>query len=438
MHYPSIPGRVVRLCGIFCMLYGTTLETAAAERAGGLELKDGSTIVFYGDSITQVGLYVDYVETFLLSRFPDKTFRVLNRGITSETVAGTSEPDHIPPRPNALDRFDRDIVPLKPDVLVVCFGMNDGNYFPFDEERFSKYREGMNKLIRRARDELKARVVILTPPPFDAYSRKVLDPDAVSFGYKFPALDYDQVLIRYSEWLLTQRAADVTVVDVHAAISRHLQARRREQVSFRLQDDGVHPDATGHWLIAQALLEAWGVPALAPEVRIDAGRLHAESGEITNLTRRDGTISFNWHTSLPLPVAPEWNPRSIEHEQVRKRFNRTRLAVRGLPAGRYQLVINGRLFAELSDQELSSGMNPAEPAEFPATEQSLELLKSVQRRQRLKVALWRKQVVGTAPAEDLDAKRPAADLESQIKELDATIRDLRRPQSLHVEIRPID
>src|SRR5262249_45944112 len=162
--------------------------------------------------------------------------------------------DHVPRRPWALERFDRDIASAHPDVVVACFGMNDGNYHQFEPTRFEKYKEGIRRLIARTRDELHAQLVLLTPPPFDAYARKVFDPQAQEFGYKFPAIDYDATLERYSAWLLTLHESGVQVVDVHAAIARHLAARRAQRVSFRLQDDGIHPGPTGHWIMAQALL----------------------------------------------------------------------------------------------------------------------------------------------------------------------------------------
>ncbi len=87
-------------------------------------LEGGETIVFFGDSITQNGGYVNYFEAYLLTRFPEKTFRVINHGISSETISGTSEEDHQPRRPWALPRFTRDVADWKPDVVVACFGMN--------------------------------------------------------------------------------------------------------------------------------------------------------------------------------------------------------------------------------------------------------------------------------------------------------------------------
>ena len=136
--------------------------------------------------------------------------------------------------------------------------MNDGNYFPFDPDRFEQFRAGINRLIERTR-ALGARLVILTPPPYDPYRRIVGDPNAVEYGYKFPAVNYDETLSRYSEWLATIEAADVEVVDLHTALNDHLKARRAHLVSFALTGDGVHPDPTGHWLMARRLLDHWGI-----------------------------------------------------------------------------------------------------------------------------------------------------------------------------------
>ena len=47
---------------------------------------------------------------------------------------------------NALDRV---LARTKPDVVVLCYGMNDGIYYPFSEERFKKYQDGMTDVIDR-------------------------------------------------------------------------------------------------------------------------------------------------------------------------------------------------------------------------------------------------------------------------------------------------
>ena len=191
------------------------------------DLEGGERIVFFGDSITQAGGYIADVEVFLLTRFPDRTFAIFNHGISSETISGTSEADHHPRRPDAHSRFTRDVAAWKPDVVVACFGMNDGNYHPFEPERFARYQEGVRRLIDRTRIETHARLVLVTPPPFDAYRRSASDPNAVEYGYKFPAIDYDRTLQEYSRWLLamTGHERGPLVIDVHGVLDEHLKRR---------------------------------------------------------------------------------------------------------------------------------------------------------------------------------------------------------------------
>jgi len=121
-----------------------------------------------------------------MTRFPDRVFDVVNRGKSSETLSGTSEADHDPPRPNALDRFATDVAALKPQVIVACFGMNDGNYAPFDQERFKKYQAGVRRLMERSRQEAEATLVLLTPPAYDPYRRCPLDPQPPSGATSTP------------------------------------------------------------------------------------------------------------------------------------------------------------------------------------------------------------------------------------------------------------
>src|SRR5687767_1930208 len=106
-------------------------------------------ILFLGDSITYAGQYVDYFEAYLAVNYPDRGFEVINAGLPSETVSGLSEPGHADgkfPRPNLHERLDRALAKTKPDLVFACYGMNDGIYQPFSEERFNRFRLGVIRL----------------------------------------------------------------------------------------------------------------------------------------------------------------------------------------------------------------------------------------------------------------------------------------------------
>lgn len=210
-------------------------------------------ILFLGDSITYSGQYVEYVETFLRLRFPDWPGEVLNLGLPSETVSGLSEEGHAGgqfPRPDLHERLDRVLAKTRPDLIVACYGMNDGIYQPFSEDRFLKFQDGIRRLRAKA-NAAGAQVIHLTPPTFDPVAGKRITP---------PETGYSGVLDRYSDWLLAQRAEGWGVVDLHGPMNRHLAERRNHEPAYRLAGDGVHPNDTGHWLMALPVMLHFGAP----------------------------------------------------------------------------------------------------------------------------------------------------------------------------------
>ena len=220
-------------------------------------------VVFLGDSITYSGQYLEYLEAYAASRFPDRSIEFLNLGLPSETVSGLSEPGHAGgafPRPDLHERLGRVLAQTKPDLIVVCYGMNDGIYYPLGEERFRKFQEGMRRLREQAM-AAGAKVLHITPPPFDPVPIKGSTLPAGREEYRQPYEGYNEVLDRYSEWLIAQRASGWEVVDAHGPMNRHLAERRQQNPAYRLAGDGVHINATGHWLIARALLVHLGAPA---------------------------------------------------------------------------------------------------------------------------------------------------------------------------------
>jgi hypothetical protein len=108
----------------------------------GTLLAGGHRIVFLGDSITYSGEYVDDISMLVSHLTGDNEFEFLNLGLPSETLSGLSEPGHAHdsfPRPNLHDRLDRLLELVHPNLVIACYGMNDGIYYPFDAAKFEKY-----------------------------------------------------------------------------------------------------------------------------------------------------------------------------------------------------------------------------------------------------------------------------------------------------------
>ena len=78
-------------------------------------------VLFLGDSITHSGQYVEVIEAYFATRFPERTIEFLNLGLPSETVSGLSEEGHAGgsfPRPDLHERLARVLEKTKPDTVL--------------------------------------------------------------------------------------------------------------------------------------------------------------------------------------------------------------------------------------------------------------------------------------------------------------------------------
>jgi len=380
-------------------------------------------IVFLGDSITYGGGYIDYLDACLATRLPDRRYELINLGLPSETVSGLSEPGHAGgafPRPDLHERLARALEKTRPDLVVACYGMNDGIYYPFGQERLKAYQDGIRRLVSAAR-AAGAKVLLLTPPTFDPVPLKGRTLPAGRDEYRQPFEGYNEVLDRYAAWLLDQRQNGWDVADVHGPMNRHLAERRRDKPDYLLAGDGVHANAFGHWLFAAAVLQAWGVPAEVDTAEIDAATASVSRGRVTDLVADGQGIRLAWLTRLPMPMDPQWDAKSVEMEKVVERFNRHRLIVRGAPAARYEMFEDATSLGTFTREELAAGIDLVRLANLSTNRRSLEVLKLVHQCQRLLTDARLADVGHKRPGMTkglplAEAQQKAADLERQIRE----------------------
>lgn len=198
-------------------------------------------IVFIGNSITYAGRYVSSIDAYLRLQYPERHFEIINLGLPSETVSGLSEPDHTGgkfPRPDLHERLDRILKKLKPDLVFACYGMNDGIYLPFDNERFQKFCEGINWMHEQV-TQSGTPIIHITSPIYDERKGKA----------------YANVLDIYADWLISRRYTNNwNVIDVHWLMKKYLEDQRHKDPTFMYAKDGIHPDNVGHFIIAKEIL----------------------------------------------------------------------------------------------------------------------------------------------------------------------------------------
>ena len=277
-------------------------------------------VVFLGDSITYSGAYVCQVAAYFATRHPARDLEFINVGLSSETVSGLSQPGHASgkfPRPDLHERLARVLAQTQPDVVFACYGMNDGIYLPLAEERFRKFRDGMEWLHRTV-VATGARLIHVTPPPYDD-----------TRGGRPPG--YGAVLQTYAAWLVQQRPAGWEVVDVHTPMRRVLEDERARDPAFYLSKDGVHPGEHGHWLMAREILRHLGARDLETAANAsEMVRVHPHGAALLRLVtrrheiQRDAWLTATGHTrpgvkaGLPLADAAA-AVAEIERERARLR-----------------------------------------------------------------------------------------------------------------------
>jgi lysophospholipase L1-like esterase len=261
-------------------------------------------ILFLGDSITQSGQYVDFIETQLLLHLPaTRRFQIINCGLSSETVSGLSEEGHAGgqfPRPDLHERLDRALTKTKPDLVFACYGMNDGIYLPLSDDRFDRFKAGMLKLHEKVH-AAGARVIHLTPPVFDAMPirQRVVPADKADANHPFEG--YDTVLAAYADWLLAQRKeANWQVIDIHNPMAQAIAVHRKTDPAFTFARDGIHPDDTGHGVMAISILRGLSVP-FDPQARDFGDPLDADSsfnGVYKLVRQRNRILAAAWLSDI--------------------------------------------------------------------------------------------------------------------------------------------
>ncbi len=272
---------------VACMAHGSI----SAEPTPLELLRKSRRIVFLGDSITYAGGYVADFEAWLLTQELDEPPMVINVGLPSETVSGLSEEGHAGgkfPRPELAERLARVLAATKPDLVFACYGINCGIYQPLDDERFQRYQQGIENLKRHV-EAAGATLVLVTPPMFDDQRAK-------------KPFSYDAVMDRYSKWLLSKRDDGWLVVDLHGPMAAEVARRRETDPQFTFQGDAVHPNAAGHWCMAQQLIRWAGdeeaAKAKSPQEMLTAKKLPAailDTVRGRQNVRRDAYLSEAGH-----------------------------------------------------------------------------------------------------------------------------------------------
>lgn len=213
-----------------------------------MRFQDNDFLLFTGDSVTDAGRgrpvgeglgegvgtgYVRAVDTLMNAFFPDLRLRISNTGTSGNTVRDLAE------------RWQSDVLDLKPDWLSVCIGINDV-WRQYDMPNVThrhvypeEYRQTLEDLVCRTRQKVKG-IVLMTPyymePCKEDWMRARMD-------------EYGAIVRQIAE------KYDTGFVDLQAIFDNYLQHRHSSFLTW----DRVHPNPTASMLIAKAFLKLFDI-----------------------------------------------------------------------------------------------------------------------------------------------------------------------------------
>jgi lysophospholipase L1-like esterase len=207
---------------------------------------DGDVVLFQGDSITDAGRnkqqelpnnpwslgmgYAMHIASWLLEEMPTKNLTIYNRGISGNKVY------------QLADRWEKDCLDLKPDVLSILIGVNDYWHFRNGEYEGTPeiYEKDFRNLLTRTKEALPDLKLVICQP-FILTSTSAVDESWVEPFSAYQSLakkiadEFGAIWVPFQEAF--DKAIELAPPDYWAA-------------------DGVHPSMAGAQLMAKSWLES--------------------------------------------------------------------------------------------------------------------------------------------------------------------------------------
>ncbi|MFT5326055.1 MAG: lysophospholipase L1-like esterase [Planctomycetaceae bacterium] len=330
-----------------------------------LDLQDGDSFVFLGDSITHQCLYTQYVEDFFYQRMPQIRLKFHNSG-----VGGARAWD-------AVARFDEDVAAYKPKYVSILLGMNDGTYQSFDQATFDAYHRDMTTIVEKI-VATGATPLLMTPTMYDSRASRLFPRKGRTYSDGL-LTQYNAVLTYYGTWLRGVATENgYGFVDMWGPLNNLTIAARKTDPAFTIIKDAIHPDAPGQAVMAVAMIDDLGLKAPLSNIRLqlngkDAPKVTSMGGIISDPKHTPKGVEFAW-LAKGLPwVLPEEAAVGVNLTKLGHRNSRETLEIHGLAPGRYELSIDGTVVGTWSSEQLSRHVELQANDKTPQYQQALKV-----------------------------------------------------------------
>ena len=215
------------------------------------------TIAFLGDSVTQGCFevyrksddaietvydknhaYHNYIAKIFSVLFPTVPVNIINAGISGDSA------------PHGLERVERDVLCHKPDLVVVCYGLNDCGGATTE-----RYEAALNGIFEKIK-EANAEIIFMTPNMMNTYVDYSIDDELIKgTAERIAKRQNDGVLEKFLDAAKKVcKKHNVKVCDCYSKWKRMYE--NGVDVTNLLSNKINHPTRELNWLFAYSLVEA--------------------------------------------------------------------------------------------------------------------------------------------------------------------------------------
>lgn len=222
--------RSARLFGIMVLVLGVSSAEVQAEFA----LKDADRVVLFGDMALGEVYFTKWLDLYQ---------RIAHPQLQAHVIAMST--DERGSQAGMVDRLGREVLPLEPTKVVLCFGLSDPQRKALSTARLDQYAADLEKVIETLKSA-KAEVILLTPPAPEPERNRGLT-----------ALNYDSIIDAYVEKVKAVGGkADVPVLDWNQAIKDYWAASP-SGVKRSMTLEGLSPSPLSIAICVDLLLAHW-------------------------------------------------------------------------------------------------------------------------------------------------------------------------------------